>query len=180
MIKLLNLLCCLLFLVGCQNNQVEKEKVKMEVEVEPTFYERNVKPRGIYINDAKNDMRIDLPLLSYCWNPDLTKCLSELNEAPKQDIFDGYRTIRNQPKEQIQVEIITLPEDISNPDEKLPFATTIELFQVEADQFIPTELIDNKFVLPSEEGIYTYVLKLTYEKEYKGIAFYAWQTRVGE
>ncbi|WP_107942886.1 hypothetical protein MHH70_00905 [Metasolibacillus sp. FSL H7-0170] len=168
-----------LLLAGCQSEQVKQEK--LEGQEEFTFYERNVKPRMLEVVAVEgSNGTAYTPLLSYCWNPDLTQCPSELNnEPPSQDVFENSPAMKIKPNEKLQLQIVKTPDDFNeNVKEKLPFPTKIEAFKVISNQYEPVELKDDYLTMPAEEGRYIYLFRVTYDEEFKGIAYYAWQGKV--
>ncbi|MEC1178333.1 hypothetical protein P9B03_07555 [Metasolibacillus meyeri] len=178
--KIIILLCSLLLIVGCQREQVEQEEpIDQE---EPTFYERNMNPPPAVLTTG--DRGVMLPLVSYCWNPDLRQCPATLSAPPEQAVFDGVSAIRIKPNEEGHINATGLEEAITgnsnNTEEKLLFPSKVEVFKVVDGQLESVELKDNSFMFPNQKGRYTYVIKVTYDNEWKGIAFHAFQGMVIE
>lgn len=163
--KIIALFLTSIFLIGCQDSQVETEQEKVSEVDTRTVYESNSKPRYIRLNG------VEPKLLSYCWNEDLTTCSSEIPKVTENE-FDGYRT--NKAPSSTNIKLSVDPD----PMKTLPFPDIIEIFQVSGEEIIPVTNTDNSFTLPVEEGVYTYVFKTIYDADIKGIAFYGFQQRV--
>ncbi len=156
-------------LVGCQETEVQEE-----AEVEPwvddrPLYVSNAKPRSLYIDE--NGVDINSQIVLYCWGKVLSECPTELTKSPKEAL-ENNRKIKVNTGNRINL-IIDI--DPSNP---LPFPDQGELYLYENDKYTLVEVQDNSFNLPNVEGIYTYVYKVIYDSDVKGITFYAFDANV--
>ncbi|WP_332651223.1 hypothetical protein [Lysinibacillus sp. 54212] len=176
--KFMLMIMASLLLVGCQDSPKEKE-----TEVEPyvdnrTVYESNSKPRGIRLDLGENNIDTTpsfVGLLGHCWNEDINQCFSELNYSPEEKI-KTYQKSQLPPNTSIKIIF-----DYDPAKEKtLPYPNTLELYLVKDDQYAPVPITDNSFIIPSENGTYTYVVKSIYDDEFKGIAFHGFQIMVRE
>lgn len=64
-----------------------------------------------------------------------------------------------------------------DPKSHLPLPDSDELFIFKDGAYTPVEINNKKFLLPEEEGVYTYIYKTIYDSENKGIAFYIFKLR---
>lgn len=176
--KIIVLFLTSIFLIGCQDQQVEKEPENEPEKVSEvdtrTVYESNSKPRYITLSYKEIGLGYSPKLLTYCWNEDLAKCPSDLKKLPDADTLEPHRKYILRPNTNIPIAIEYDPNKIK------PSPKKIELFLVEGEALIPVTITNDSFTLPQEEGTYTYVFKTTYDADFKGIAFYGFHIRVRE
>ena len=160
-------------LVGCQETEVQEE-----AEVEPwvddrPLYVSNAKPRIMYIHagNGVEIVEINSLIALYCWGKELSECPTELTKSPKE-VLDTNKKIKVNPDNRME---LIIDVDPSNP---LPFPEHGELYLYEDGKYTLVEVQDNSFNLPNLEGIYTYVYKVIYDSDVKGITFYAFDANV--
>ena len=169
--KIIALFLTSLFLIGCQDSEEKTESEKASKD--DSIYESNSKPRYIRLDLGSVDLPgIELKLLSYCWNEDLAKCSSEIPQISENE-FDGQKKV-NLPS----IARVIIRMDPFHYKTPLPFPNDIEIYQVSDEELIRVININNTFILPTEEGEYTFILKTIYDADIKGIAYYGYQQTV--
>ena len=165
------LFCLSLLLVGCQKKDDDVTPKEL-VDTRP-MYESNAKPRKLELRQ-ENYTNLTNEIVHYCWAKEsVDECPAELNDKQKEKLID----IRE------QVSPIGHPIELYfetyylSPESHLPLPDSSELYLYKDGSYTSVEITDNKFSLPEEEGLYTYIYKTIYDGENKGVTFYAFKVR---
>ena len=159
-----------LILVGCQKSE-DDGTPKEFVDTRP-LYESNENPKYLELRqEGYTAFMTDVTY--YCWAKESVEaeCMTELNDVHIGKLADlrEYSSPIGYP---IELYFETYYLDSKS---HLPVPDYGELTIYKDGTFTPVEINDNKFSLPEEEGVYTYIYKTIYDGEDKGVAFYTFK-----
>lgn len=163
-IVLVFLICAVLF--GCSNEETDKK-----VTPGPEHTNKEMKLPDIQITDGNLSTMVFKDV--WCLK---VENLCSLTPNPPQEVVDSsMQPLRVQPGDVFDISISTngIPESnhIYSPD-------IIELTQFKSDEEKVVEVTNHQATAPTEEGLYYYSLKLQWDGDYVGQAYYAFSVRV--
>ena len=161
-----------LVLFGCQKGEddvLPKENVN-----NIPLYESNEFPKSLQLRQEKFNILFS-EVGYHCWAKDSIEdeCMTELNDQQLKKL-DDLREQVSAIGYPIELYFETHPIDSKS---HLPVPDSGKLFIYKDGTYTPVEINENKFLLPEEEGVYTYIYKTIYDSENKGIGFYIFKLR---
>ena len=170
--KIVLLLMLSIILSAC-TQEASKEKVNTPTLQEALpLHEAKTIPRKL---ELRQDGFTGIPteLMYYCWAENLlTDCNQELNELQLEKTKDLQPITAN-----MDINIDLYMEELDK-EVTLPIPDQREVFLYKNGEYELVDVTNNSFKLPAEEGVYTYIFKMTYETEAIGTSFYAASLRV--
>ncbi|WP_042144450.1 hypothetical protein [Paucisalibacillus sp. EB02] len=160
-------------LVGCAENPALigiKEKIPESPESEETQIVGKPPGVDVYTIDGSTYVPLDV----YCWKEE---SLCSLEPNPPEEQLYNFPPLQVRPGQGITLLLST--DEIPESDH-IYYPDHMELIQIKLDERKEVEINNGEIIAPKESGRYYYSLKLQWDGELKGQAYYVFSVNVAQ